>query len=84
MSNTHTILVIEDALELRGALTDQLSLYEEYEAAAAENGNQGIQVAKTERIDLVIMDVGWCRCLMAAKPRVSTPTTSTWLATLRA
>ena len=58
MSNTHTILVIEDALELRGALTDQLSLYEEYEAAAAENGNQGIQVAKTERIDLVIMDVG--------------------------
>jgi DNA-binding response OmpR family regulator len=50
--------VIEDDLELRGALTDQLSLYEEYEAVAAENGNKGLQIAKTEQIDLVIMDVG--------------------------
>ena len=58
MSNKHKILVIEDDLELRGALTDQLSLYEEYEAVAAENGNKGLQIAKTEQIDLVIMDVG--------------------------
>jgi DNA-binding response OmpR family regulator len=58
MSNKHRILLIEDDLELRGALTDQLSLYEEYEAVAAENGNKGVQVTKTEQIDLVIMDVG--------------------------
>jgi DNA-binding response OmpR family regulator len=58
MSNKHKILVIEDDLELRDALTDQLSLYEEYEAVAAENGNKGVQMAKTEQIDLVIMDVG--------------------------
>src|SRR6201985_1181195 len=58
MSNKHKILVIEDDLELRDALTDQLSLYEEYEAVAAENGNKGLQIAKTEQIDLVIMDVG--------------------------
>jgi len=58
MSNKHRILLIEDDLELRGALTDQLSLYEEYEAVAAENGNKGLQVAKTKQIDLVIMDVG--------------------------
>ena len=58
MSNKHKILVIEDDLELRGALTDQFSLYEEYEAVAAENGNKGLQLAKTERIDLVITDVG--------------------------
>jgi DNA-binding response OmpR family regulator len=50
--------VSDDDLELRGALTDQLSLYEEYEAVAAENGNKGVQIAKTEQIDLVIMDVG--------------------------
>jgi DNA-binding response OmpR family regulator len=50
--------VIEDDLELRFALTDQLSLYEEYEAVAAENGNKGVQIAKMEQIDLVIMDVG--------------------------
>jgi DNA-binding response OmpR family regulator len=58
MSNKHKILVVEDDLELRGALTDQFSLYEEYEAVAAENGNKGLQVAKTEQIDLIIMDVG--------------------------
>jgi len=58
MSNKHKILVIEDDLELGGSLTDQFSLYEDYEAVAAENGNKGLQVAKTEQIDLVIMDVG--------------------------
>ena len=58
MSKKQKILVIEDDLELRGTLTNQLSLYEEYEAIAAENGNKGLQLGKTERIDLVIMDVG--------------------------
>ena len=58
MSNTHKILIIEDDPELRGALTDQLALYEEYEAVAVENGNKGVQVAKAGQIDLVIMDVG--------------------------
>ena len=58
MSNTHKILIIEDDPELRGALTEQLSLYEEYEAVAAENGNRGVQAAKAGQIDLVIMDVG--------------------------
>jgi DNA-binding response OmpR family regulator len=58
MSNKQKILLIEDDLELRGVLTDQFSLYEEYEAFSAENGNKGLQVAKTERIDLIIMDVG--------------------------
>ena len=55
MSNAHKILIIEDDPELRGALTEQLSLYEEYEAVAAENGNKGVQAAKAGQIDLVIM-----------------------------
>src|SRR5215469_5755720 len=58
MPNTRKILIIEDDSELRGALTEQLSLYEEYEAVAAENGNKGVQAAKAGQIDLVIMDVG--------------------------
>ena len=58
MPNTRKILIIEDDSELRGALTEQLSLYEEYEAVAAENGSKGVQAAKAEQIDLVIMDVG--------------------------
>ena len=58
MPNTRKILIIDDDPELRGALTEQLSLYEEYEAVAAENGDKGVQAAKAGQIDLVIMDVG--------------------------
>ena len=58
MPNTRKILIVDDDPELRGALTEQLSLYEEYEAVAAENGSKGVQAAKAGQIDLVIMDVG--------------------------
>ena len=58
MPNMRKILIIDDDPELRGVLTEQLSLYEEYEAVAAENGNRGVQAAKAGQIDLVIMDVG--------------------------
>src|SRR6516225_3309265 len=58
MPNRRKILIVEDDPELRGAVTEQLSLYEEYEAVAAENGNKGVQAAKAGQIDLVIMDVG--------------------------
>ena len=58
MPNTRKILIVDDDPELRDALTEHLSLYEEYEAVAAENGSKGVQAAKAEQIDLVIMDVG--------------------------
>jgi DNA-binding response OmpR family regulator len=58
MPNAHKILIVDDDPQLRDALTEQLSLHEEFEAAAAENGIKGVQVAKEGRIDLVIMDVG--------------------------
>ena len=58
MPNTRKILIVDDDPELRDALTEQLSLHEEFEAVAAENGSKGMQAAKAEQIDLVIMDVG--------------------------
>ena len=58
MRNTRKILIVDDDPELRDALTDQLSLHEEFEATAAENGTKGVQVAKQGQVDLVIMDVG--------------------------
>ena len=58
MPNTRKILIVDDDPELRGALTEQLSLHEEFEAVAAENGSKGVQAAKAGRIDPVIMDVG--------------------------
>jgi DNA-binding response OmpR family regulator len=58
MPNTRKILIVDDDPQLRDALTEQLSLHEEFETAAAENGTKGVQVAKDGQIDLVIMDVG--------------------------
>jgi DNA-binding response OmpR family regulator len=58
MSNTRKILIVDDDSELRAALTEQLSLHEEFDAVAAQNGSEGLQVAKAGQIDLVIMDVG--------------------------
>jgi DNA-binding response OmpR family regulator len=58
MAKTTKVLIIDDDPELRDGLTEQLSLHEEFEAVAAENGSRGVQAAKTAQIDLVIMDVG--------------------------
>ena len=58
MPNTRKILVVDDDLEFRDALTEQLGLHEEFEAVAAEDGSKGVQAAKEGQIDLVIMDVG--------------------------
>ena len=58
MPYMHRILIVDDDPELREALMEQLSLHEEFEAVAAENGSKGVQAAKASQIDLVIMDVG--------------------------
>ena len=58
MPNTRKIRIVDDDPELRDALTEQLSLLEEFEAVAAEDGSRGVQAAKAGQIDLVIMDVG--------------------------
>ena len=58
MPNTRQILIVDDDPELRDALSEQLSLYEEFEAVAAEDGSKGVQAAKAGQIDLVITDVG--------------------------
>ena len=58
MLNTRKILIVDDDSELREALTEQLSLHEEFDAVAAKNGSEGVQAVKAAQIDLVIMDVG--------------------------
>src|ERR1700747_3189905 len=57
MPNTK-ILVVDDDSELREAVTEQLSMHEEFEVAAVGSGRESVQAAKVGRIDLVIMDVG--------------------------
>ena len=58
MPRGNKILIVDDDPELRDALTERLSLHEEFEAVAVENGSKGVQAAKVGEIDLVIMDVG--------------------------
>jgi DNA-binding response OmpR family regulator len=58
MPNICKILIVDDDPELRHTLTEQLSLLEEFEAVAVEDGSKGVQAAKAGQVDLVIMDVG--------------------------
>ena len=53
-----TILVVDDDDDLREALIEQLSLYEEFEIESADTATSGVKKAREGRIDLLIMDVG--------------------------
>jgi DNA-binding response OmpR family regulator len=57
MSNTRTILLVDDDDELREQLREQLGLYEEFEVLTAATASQGMEKTKGAQIDLVILDV---------------------------
>ena len=50
------ILVIEDEPEMRRNITALLRYYD-YEPVAAENGRQGVELARREKPDLILCDV---------------------------
>ncbi len=52
------ILVVDDDDVLRDSLVEQLSLYEEFDIAEDSTAAKGVQRARNEPLDLVIMDVG--------------------------
>ncbi|KZL19628.1 Transcriptional regulatory protein WalR [Pseudovibrio axinellae] len=52
------ILIVDDDNDLREALVEQLSLYDEFETIQADNAASGIKKAKEDHFDLVLMDVG--------------------------
>jgi DNA-binding response OmpR family regulator len=58
MSNASRLLVVDDDQDLRDALAEQLGLHDEFQVTTAENASQAINLAKGDRIDLAIMDVG--------------------------
>ncbi len=53
-----TILLVDDDEDLREALTEQLSLYEEFAVSSEATATKGVQAARNGHIDLLIMDVG--------------------------
>ncbi len=52
------ILIVEDDQTLRESLAEQLSLHEEFETGQAGTALGGVEKARSEPTDLVIMDVG--------------------------
>jgi DNA-binding response OmpR family regulator len=52
------ILICDDDDDLREALVEQLSLYEEFETQATDGATKAIAAARAEPVDLLIMDVG--------------------------
>ena len=52
------ILLVDDDDDLRGALVEQLALYDEFETHDLDCATRAVQFAKSEHVDLVIMDVG--------------------------
>lgn len=58
MPSKRTVLIVDDDAELREALVEQLALHDEFDTVTAENGTKGVQTAKSDQVDLVLMDVG--------------------------
>jgi DNA-binding response OmpR family regulator len=58
MSTARRILLVDDDDELRESLKDQLALHDEFEILTAGTASQGIEIAKGDHLDLVLLDVG--------------------------
>jgi DNA-binding response OmpR family regulator len=52
------ILIVDDDADLSEALIEQLSLYDEFELSHAKTATAGIQSARENHVDLIVMDVG--------------------------
>lgn len=58
MRNVSRLLLVEDDLDLRETLTEQLGPSREFEVSAVSTAAEARDMLKRTRIDLVIMDVG--------------------------
>jgi DNA-binding response OmpR family regulator len=57
MAQRKTILIVDDEAELRAELVEQLDLHNEFTAAQAENGEEGVGKALALKPDLILLDV---------------------------
>ncbi len=58
MNLARQILIVEDDPNLRESLAEQLRLHEEFDIREAGSGGEAIERAKSQRFDLVLLDVG--------------------------
>ncbi len=52
------ILLVEDDEALRDSLSEQLKLHEEFETVEASNAAETLDLTKTQRFDLILLDIG--------------------------
>ena len=53
-----TLLIVDDDDDLRSILVEQLQMHEEFNVLQESTAKKGIETARNENVDLVIMDVG--------------------------
>ncbi|RRH75542.1 response regulator transcription factor [Falsigemmobacter faecalis] len=58
MANLRKILLVDDDDDLREALSEQLVMTEDFDVFEAENGADGMDKARADHFDLIILDVG--------------------------
>jgi DNA-binding response OmpR family regulator len=58
MSNGKNLLLIEDDETLSQMLSEQLQFHEEFTIACVKSGAEGLETAKAEYYDVIILDVG--------------------------
>jgi DNA-binding response OmpR family regulator len=79
MAQAKTILIVDDDADLREALAEQLELHEEFRAAQAGTGAEGLRLGRELKSDLILLDVdlpdmdGREACRMLRKDGVRTP-----------
>ncbi len=57
MAVMKSILLVDDDNDLREALAEQFDLYEGFTITQAPNATQGVKLAESERVDLILLDV---------------------------
>lgn len=57
MTATKTILLVDDDDDLREALAEQLAMHAEFVTIQAANATDGMRLAESERVDLILLDV---------------------------
>ncbi len=58
MSNGKRILIVDDDEDLVEMLSDQLKLHEEFQVGSAFSAAEGIEIAKENNYDIILLDVG--------------------------
>ena len=58
MAAIRTLLIVDDDPDLREALAEQFGFEDGFEVMTADAAGPGMDLAKTERIDVIIFDVG--------------------------